>query len=257
MELLYQNLINTTTQLAVGSNSDIVSNLFNPDKFLQYFTDGFNSDATTASLTVTFDSTQTVDRIALLEHNLESFNIFYNGLTANSIALSGPTTVANFISNTAEDTYLQLSAPIFCTSLTLDMRTTIDANAEKAIGFMLLSSVRLDFSRIPNSTGYVPTIEPKQIVHQMSDGGSRVHTVRQKWHARLKLSLITEAFRNQLRDIYDAQDANVFVPFGTGTSWDGILFEAVWIGSFDFYRYGQDAATAGFNGSIDLRETSG
>lgn len=256
MEILYSNLINTTTQLSVGSNSDIVSNLFNPDKFLQYFSDGFDDDNTTASITIAFESTQTVDRIALLEHNLESFNLFYNGLTANSLALTGPTTVANYVSNTADDTYIQLSAPIFCTSLTLDMRKTIVANAEKAVGLLLVSSVRLTFDRTPNASSYVPEIEPKQIVHQMSDGGTRLHTVRQKLRAKFKLSYITDTFRDSLRDLYNAQTSFVFVPFGTGTSWDGIIFDAVWAGPFDFYRYSDDAAGAGFTGSFDFRETS-
>jgi hypothetical protein len=256
MELLYPNLINTTTQLAVGSNSDIISNLFNPDKFLQYFTDGYNSDATTASITITFSATQTIDRIAMLEHNLESFNVFYNGLTANSLALSGPTTVANFVSNTAQDTYLQLSAPIYCTSLTLDMRTTLVANAEKAIGLLLLSSVNVTFDRPPSANSYVPGIEPKQIVHVLSDGGTRVHTVRQKWHAKFKLGYVTESFRNTLRDVYDSHDPFVFVPFGTGTSWDGIAFEAVWVGPFDFYKYSNNNVAAGYSGSFDFRETA-
>ena len=256
MELLEPNLVNTTTQITVGSNTALAANLFNPDRVLQYFTDGFASDATTASVTIAFDATQTISRIALLEHNLESFNLYYNGATANTIAITGPTTVANFVSNAASDLFLQLSTPINCTSLTLDLRTTITANAEKAIGLLVLTAVELDFARIPNASGYVPSLDPKQITHTLSDGGVRVHSVRDKWKAKVKLGNITEDFRDDLRAVYDQHSPFIFVPFGTYTGWDGILFESVWVGAFDFYRFSDNAPDVGFSGTIDLRETA-
>ncbi len=256
MEILFRNLITTTTMMSVASNSDILENVFNPDKFLQYFTDGYADDATTTSIVIDFGATQTVSRIAMLEHNLESFRFFYDGLTANTFALSGPTTTADINSNTATDTYLQISSEIQCRTVTLDMRKTISANAEKAIGFLHISSVNLDFSRVPNASGYIPSLEPKQIVHTLSDGGTRVHTVRQKWKTKIKLAYVDSTVRDGLRQIYDEQAAFVYVPFGTGTAWDGILFEAVWVGPFDFYRYSDDAATAGFSGTMEFRETA-
>lgn len=255
MELLKANFLDTTTQIAVQSNSALAANLFNPDRALQYFSDGYADDLTTTSITISFDQTQTISRIALLEHNLKEFSLFYNGATANSIALSGPTTTASFNANSLTSHYLQLSAPIYATSLTLDLKKTISANSEKAIGHLVLSDQELDFARIPNSSGYTPSLDPKQIVHTLSDGGTRIHAVRDKWKAKLKFSHVTETIRDQFRDVYDQHVPFIFVPFGTHTSWDGILFECVWVGAFNFYRFSDNAANAGFSGDIDLRET--
>jgi hypothetical protein len=55
--------------------------------------------------------------------------------------------------------------------------------------------------------------------------------------------------------IYEAFAPRVYVPFGTGTGWDGILFEANWTGGFDFYEYSDNATNTGFSGNINLRET--
>ena len=76
-----------------------------------------------------------------------------------------------------------------------------------------------------------------------------------KWGVKIKYKYLTESFRNSLLAIYETLSPKVFVPFGTGTAWDGILFEANWIGNFDFYKYSDDAVSSGFSGSIDLKET--
>ena len=260
MELLSANLINTTTQLVVQSNSALASNIFNPDRILQYVSDGYNNDATTTTIRINFDETTAVDRIAILNHNLKGFQFYYNGATANAISLTGAgvgyTGTANFSTNSSTSHYLTFASPINCTSLSIDLKTTIVANAEKAIGQLVLSAQELDFTRIPNAAGYQPTLDPKQIVHQLSDGGTRLHVVRDKWRAKIKLSQIDTTFRNQLKNIYDQHTAFVFVPFPTATAWDEVMFECLWIGPFNFYRFSDNAANVGFSGDIDLRETA-
>lgn len=255
MELLKANLVNTTTQLVVQSNTALAANLFNPDRILQYFSDGYDNDMTTTTLTVNFDATTSVSRIAVLEHNLKDFLIYYNGVTANALTISGPTTTTNWSSNSQTSHFLTIPTPIDCTSISIDMKKTISANSEKAIGLLVLSSVELSFSQIPNAANYTPALDPKQIVHTLSDGGTRIHVIRDKWKAKLKLPHVTESFRDSLRDVYDQAIPFMFVPFGTHTSWDGILFECVWVGPFDFYKYTENTPDSGFSGSIEFRET--
>jgi hypothetical protein len=93
------------------------------------------------------------------------------------------------------------------------------------------------------------------MVHEMSDGGTRRHLIQTKWTTKIKFQYITESFRDSLRTIYDTLAPKVFVPFGTGTAWDGVLFESNWVGNFDFYKYSDDATQSGFSGTIDLKET--
>lgn len=257
MEILTQNYLQTTTSLVVNNNTGTVENILNPDRNIQYYTDGLNVDGTVCSIRLQFDQTTTVSRLALLQHNWKQFNIYYNGVTANALAMTstGATTTSQWTANAEVSQYLRFTA-VDVTSVSIDIYSTQLANSEKAIGHIIASGLQVSFSRLPSADNYKPKWDPEQIVHQMSDGGTRVHTVRLKYMADVKLKYITKTFRDQLLTIWKGQNPFVFVPFGTTTSWDAIAFEAVWPGVFDFYQYSDDAANAGFSGTLSLRETT-
>lgn len=255
MEFIKANLLNTTTQVAVNSNTLSVSNLFNRNTFYQYYSDGLASDSLTASITVTFDSTTSVSRISLLGLNSSSFNLFYNGATANAFSLSNAdTTTSIYSTNTDENKYLRFNT-IACSSITLELKSTFVANSEKVIGLMLISDLMLDTPIIPSAKNYNPKKSPKQIVHMMSDGGKRIHNIAKKWSLDIGLDYISSSFKDSLEDIYDLGSEFNFCPFGTATGWDGFVFESTWEGAFDFYEYSDNAQVSGFSGMIRLRET--
>lgn len=255
MEFLSSNFINTTTQLALPSSTITASNIYNRDLTFQYITENFNDDNTTASIVISFDQTTSINRIAILGMNLKSFQLFYNGATANTFVLtSGDTTASNYSSNSNTSMYFQF-ASVNVTSVTLDMKSTQVANSEKAFGYLMISSQLLDFDRIPSAADYTPKIDSKEIVHKLSNGGIRIQKIDKKFNAKIKFKYITESFRNSLKEIYDLNTSVLFCPFGTTTSWDGILHDVVWTGDFDFYKYSSDAATSGFTGTITLEET--
>lgn len=256
MEFIYRNLINTTTQIAVNSNTATVSNLFNSDPFFQYYTDGFNNDLTTSSIEIQFDTPTLVSRIGLLDTNAKEFRLFYNGATANAFSLTttGSTTTSYWTGNAETNIYLRTS-PITISSITLEIKSTQTVNQEKRLGMLVYSDIYSSLTQIPNAQGYDPRINVKQIVHTLSDGGTRVHNVRKKWSVDLKLEYIDSTQRTNLKTIYDLLTPFMFCPFGTTTSWDGILFDSVWTGPFDFYQYSDNATSSGFSGAIRLRET--
>lgn len=257
MELIKQNFINTTTQFVVNSNTSTVGNIFLRDTRFQYASDTFDDDNTTVSMTINFDVTTTVDRIAVVEHNLKAFTFFYNGATANTFSLDAgsDTTTSDFSANSETSIYLRFT-PVDCTSLTLDMKSTIVANQNKTIGYMAYSQLRTNFGgRVPSANNYDTTIEPKQVVHKLSDGGIRIQTVDQKFRSRISLQYVTTSIRDELKSVYDEHLEMIYVPFGTSTAWDEVVFPCVWAGGFNFYRYSDSASEAGFSGSIDLRET--
>lgn len=257
MEFLEPNHVNTTTQIDPGGSTLTVGNLFFPDERRQFITDGFEDDNTTASVTISFNETVTVERIAIKETNLKGFTIFYDGSTANTFSLTstGATTASDFSSNSETSMYLKC-ASVGVTSVTLDLKSTQTANSEKAIGFFALSEVALEFERNPSSKNYKPVVNWKQIEHKLSDGGVRVTKIQRKRSADIKFKHITETFRNDLFTIYKRQEPVMFVPFGTTTSWDEFIAEMAWTGEFDFFEYSDDAVSAGFEGKITLNETS-
>lgn len=256
MEFLKQNYLNTTTQIAVNSNTDTSSNLFNTDPFYQFYTDGMNDDLTTTSITISFTETTLISRIALMDTNAKECRLFYNGATANSFSLTttGSTTTSSWTANAESNLYLRCT-PVYVTSVSLTIKSTQTANQEKRLGLFVLSDLYYAMTQIPNASGYDPKINPKQIIHTLSDGGTRIHNVRKKWSTDIKLDFIDGTQKTNFKTIYDLQSPFIFCPFGTTTSWDAILFDCVWTGGFDFYQYSDNATNAGYSGSIRLRET--
>lgn len=257
MEFLDANLINTTTMIVVGSNTATAKNIMNRDVTFQYYTDGLNNDATQASIRINFDATTAIDRIALVGINLKNFILYYNGVTANTFALTttAATTASTFTTN-SETALFMACTQVNVTSVSLDMRSTIVANSEKAVGYLALSTLELDFDRIPSAKNYNPNIDSTEVIHKMSDGGYRVQRVQEKFTADIKFANISTTFRNQLKTVFDAHVPLLFVPFGTTTAWDQRIHQVVWHGDFNFYKFSDDASDAGFSGTITLRETT-
>lgn len=256
MEFLKQNYINTTTQITVNSNTATISNIFNPDKYFQYYTDGLANDLTTSSIVIAFTETTLVSRIALKDTNAKEFRLFYNGATANSFSLTttGSTVTSSWTGNTETELFLR-ATPVYCTSVTLEITKTQTADQEKRVGMLILSDLYYALSQIPNANGYDPRVIPKQIEHKLSDGGTRIHNIRKKWEVSIKLDYISSTQRDNLKTIYDLRVPFIFCPFGTTTSWDAMIFESVWPGNFDFYQFSDNASVSGYSGGIKLKET--
>lgn len=256
MEFLTQNHINTSTQIAVNNSTATAAYVFSADPYFQFYSDGMNNDLTTVTMTITFDTTMPISRIGMLNHNLKAFTIYYNGATANTFSFSGgATTTSSFTSNSETSQFFRLGSTVMCSSVTIDMKSTQIANSEKLLSQFVLSDLYFSMSQIPNASGYTPNKAAKQVAHTLSDGGTRIHKIREKWEVDISIEYILSDLRASLKTIYDLRTPFMFCPFGTSTSWDGILFEAVWPGDFKFYKFSDNAATSGFSGTISLRET--
>lgn len=262
MEFIASNYFDTSTQASVDANTALVSELINWDTSFQWQSDGFDDDTTTTSITISFDNTTAVSRLLLLGHNLKSFDIYYNGATANTFDLTGGgashTSTSQWTTNSLGSHYLRM-AEVNVTSITLDLKSTQTANQEKAIGFLGISKLELDFTvngRVPSAKNYKPRINPKQIEHQMSDGGTRLHYISTKRSAEIKYKHVGATFKDELKTIYDARKSYIFCSFPTATAWDEFCFDSVWTGPFEFFTYSDNNAGAGFSGKIKLKETT-
>ena len=257
MEFLQKNQFDTTTAIVVGSNTGTAKNLLERNLRLQYITNNFNDDNTTATIRINFDETTTISRIGLLGMNLRGFTVFYDGTTANTFSLTstGATTVSDFSSNS--ETAMMLSAtPVNCTSVSIDMKTTQQANTEKALAYLALTSVLSDLDgRVPNSASYDPLFTPKEVVHELSDGSFRSQVVDRKFSARVRLDYADTALRDELKTVFDLHDDFMFAAFPTTTSWDQVFFPCIWVGPFQFYEFSDNSARSGHSGEIRLFET--
>jgi hypothetical protein len=259
VELLKPNYVDTSTSIVVQSNTVTAEYIMNPDTSFQYVSSGYNNDLTTTTLRINFGSTLTVSRIALSGINLKDFLIYYNGVTANTFSLTttGATTTSDFSSNSETSLYLRCT-PVACTSVSIDMKKTTTANQEKAIGYLVLSQERIDLSttRLPTAKNYTPMLETRQVVHKLSDGNTRIQIIDDKWKVDIKLDYVSRSVRDALLAIYKLHESHIFVPFGTTTSWDKVIFPCVWDSPFDFYKFSDNAPDVGFDGKIKLLETT-
>jgi hypothetical protein len=257
MELLRSNYAQTSTQFVVGDNTATAENLLFRDIRYQYYTVSSADDSLTASIRINFDETLTVDRIAILGHNLRDFTVYYNGVTANTFSLDSfqDTTTSHFASNSATSTYLRCT-PVDCTSVSIDMRKTITAGQNKYIGYLVVTEKLTDFDgRVPSAQKYDPMLTPTQTKHQTADGGIRLHTIDEKWITQIGFDALEQSTRDDLLEIWQNKEEMIFARFGTTTGWDGHMYPCVWSGGFNFYKYTDNAVDAGFSGSLTLEET--
>lgn len=251
MIFIRQNFYTTATMFTSSNGTSSAANLFDTNRATQYVTENAGSDVTTATFTIAFASTQTVSQVLLLNHNLNQFRVFYNGVTANSWA--------NETTNSATSNYYAVTTATAVTSVTLQMDQTIAANSEKTVGEFIISNLLYDFStnRLPTYKEYQPKIAKQQFVHQMSDGGTSIFNLRNKFSADLELDFAPTATVASLKTIYDLADPVIFVPAETSASWDGEAAEVVWTGPFTFLELSHNNRGNGFSGKLTLRQTPG
>ena len=254
MEFLTVNEINTTTMITVSAGSTSTEYLFDRNSTKQ-----FQSLATTTavSITVSFLATTTIDRIVLQNINLKDFTIYYDGTVTNlfSLASNNITSTTDFSNNSATNLYLYLGTGIACTSVSIVASATVVAGEAKKIGEFWLGHQQLQLEKNPTAKDYKVKLARKEYQHKMSDGGIALYVLDEKFQADIRLSFQSENMKESLYDLYSDWSEFVFVPFPTGTSWDGNIFEVNWVGDFEFESYSDNYIENGFSGVIKLRET--
>ena len=249
MEFLDQNLLNTTTMVTTTAASGSGTALYAFDRNTSLGWTSVNYNSTTATVfSIVFAQPVVISHLLLQSHNLRAFSAYYNSLTANSLFTAETT-------NSATSSYYSFNS-VTVSSVDLQMDNTIAGSVEKTFGEIILSNRRLVFAKNPSVGNWKPTIFRKQIVHDMPDGGAKVYNIRDKFRANLEFDFITQSFHDSLKTVHSTAVPLYFLPFPTTTAWDGSAYETVWIGDFNF-KHGDNSKTQGYNGSINLRQTSG
>jgi hypothetical protein len=255
MELCSENELNTTTMITPDTGTATAAYLFDRTSTKQHASVGKAADGTTSSIIITFDATTSVDRIVLQNINWKGFSIYKNGtITAITLATGNLTTSSAFTGNSATTLMLHFSATNV-TSLAFYITTTMAANEEKKCGQIWVMEKVMTFTDNPAASQYKVNRISKQVTHEMADGGIAFVNFATKFHADIELSFITDAFKTSLREAFDYQP-NVFIPFPTGTSFDGQIYEVNWIGDWNFDQPAKNyIGSDGWKGDIKLRET--
>jgi hypothetical protein len=253
-EILTTNYFNTLTSFTFESNSLTAARILDWNQKWQYQSNGFNDDTTSTIMRFDLGGTQTVSRLALLSHNLLDYKIYYNDDTALTFTFTtADTTTSDFISNSETSQFFRC-ATVAASSISIEASKTIVANQEKAIGYFLAADLDFEFERNPSADNYTPKIVREEATHKLSDGGTRIHVLDKKWAADIKYQNISTAFRDNLKTLYDSDSQFIFCPYGTSTAFDNVIFESVWEGNFEFFKYSDNYQQAGYSGTMKFRE---
>lgn len=246
MEFLKQNKLNTTTMITVPANqTGTLAYLFDRNTGLGFTSVGYDSN-TSLALTVTFPTPTVLSHVFLQHHNLAQYRVFYDGVTANSLAV---------VATNSETSTYHAFASTTVSSVTIQMDRAKTAATERQLGEFVVTERRLQFERNPSFKDYVPVVARKRIRHEMPDGGMAHFNIKNKFKAKLSWKFLSAVFAASLRTVYDEAAALYFLPFPTTTAWDGVAHEVLWDNDFDFAD-DENSRTQGKGGEIKLWETS-
>lgn len=246
MEILKANKINTTSSMVLqAGNTGTAAYLFDRSISLGFTSVGYDS-TTSAVIGFTFATPTVLSHILLQNHNLKQFRVYYNSVTANSLA--------NFTTNSESSTYLSFSS-ITVNSVDIQMDLAMTTGVDKSIGEMVLTERDLVFERNPSIKDFSPTTTRTRVIHEMPDGGVTMYNIANKFKATLKWQFITNGFTTSLLSIYNSALPIYYVPFPTSTGWSGEAYEVLWTNDFNF-NYNDNSKSQGQGGTIEFRQTA-
>lgn len=111
-----------------------------------------------------------------------------------------------------------------------------------------------EFTDNPAAGDYKPKFDRTEYKHKMSDGGTATYVIQDNFSADVKLKYVSSTDRNALKTIYQTQEPIVFIPFPTGTGWDGEIYEVNWVDDFDL-GFTDNYTGNGYNIKMKLEET--
>jgi hypothetical protein len=130
--------------------------------------------------------------------------------------------------------------------------------APKAIGELWINDLKFEFEQNPDNSGYKPKLNVKETTHELSDGGIVKYVFGKSFECGIDLEYQSQNMYDNFYNLYKEKNSFVFVPFPTGTAWEGKdLYEVNWIGDFNFLElFNNEWKNNRYNGNFDLRETS-
>lgn len=242
MELLSENLLATTTAVTVSNGSGTVEYLFDRNAELGYISDTYVT-GTSYLFSVTLTG-QVLSHLLLQTHNLKNFRVFYDGVTANSLAI--------VTSNSATNYYLNFAST---TMNSIHIQVDSINGSDIEIGELIIAERKCQFTYNPPTDNYTPELEKVRVSHEMPDGGITTFEVSDKLKNTIKLRHAPTADYNCLLNIYKDGTPLIYVPFPTTTAWDGVAHEVLWTNKFNF-KHSDNAKSTGYDGEIVLEETS-
>jgi hypothetical protein len=243
--------------ISVNNGTSNVVYLIDRKTDLQYQSAGDNNDATTTTIRIDFSDSEIVDHISIQNFNWKSFEIYYNSNSANNITLlNAKTSTSKWTTNSETSLLLYFATLTAIDSLFFQITSTMIANEEKKVGDIYIGRRYLQFGNNPSAKDYKVKRQRKEYVHEMANGGWSQYVLDTSYFADISLDFVSASETAQMLSLYNESSEFVFVPFPTGTSWDGQLYEVNWINEYTLDQPSHNNyLDTGYKGVMKLRET--
>ena len=257
MRILYANHLDTTTLITVDSATDSVQYLFDRDTSNLYQSSGYD---TTTSTTIVFTPTsaKAVDHIILQNMNLKAFQVCYETTTQLFTLTSGimGTSAAHWDANAATNLCIYIPDVKTCSVIKIVAELAMTDDTEKKIGELWVCNQAIELEYNPTAKNYKTKFDRKEYVHEMSDGGTAFYALGNMFSADIKLDYVSASSTSIFWTLHNTYSPLTFIPFPTGASWDGKVYEVNWTGDYEFDQLTENAPDLGYEGTIRLRETA-
>jgi hypothetical protein len=123
------------------------------------------------------------------------------------------------------------------------------------IGDLFIGEHKFTWPHNPSAKNYKQKFDRTEYKHKMSDGGSATYIISDNFVADIKDEFLSTTSMNELLDIYKEHSPITFIPFPTGTGWNGQIYECNWVDDFEF-DYSDNYTGNGHDIRIKLEETA-
>jgi hypothetical protein len=262
MQIYGVNLFNTTTMISttiITNFTSTISNLFDRNENTSF---SFNIDATVGGFWLYISPSSSVDAIiikGLTSSGISQFSIYSFPHTATAFfqLANCQTSTSSWSSIPSGDLCLLfLSTTTIDTAISFGFYTsTPGVTATVYIDAINILTHKFTWPHNPSSKNYKQKYDRTEYKHKMSDGGSATYIISDNFVADIKDEFLSTTSMNELLDIYKEHSPITFIPFPTGTGWNGQIYECNWVDDFEF-DYSDNYTGNGHDIRIKLEETA-
>lgn len=246
---LIENVDHITDSAATGDN--IRRKIYDRNNEITY--ESIGETAGTTTITWTPSTAKTVDMIALIGINWDTFTIKYN--TSN-----------DFTDAISESSYTKSNALYLVSSqavndIVFTITATQTAGETRQAGQIYIGERLYTVPDDMPGNVNLPRPVQKNSIIPLADGTYNNVYVRTILNWDLVLNLVTEAERENFISIFTYHRRNPFFfiprPETGSNTWDGQGNHYIWSNSPDYYEYTEDTAVSGFNVRMNLLQAGG
>ena len=250
------NLVNTTSMMSVQVGSTTMHSIIDRNSDTKYQTFGEN-DTTGTTFRATFTTQTVLDTIVLQNTNHKNFKITYNGYADYfSLTSDCQTQTTDFTYNSETSLFLPLDRDKTITAFEIRGSTTMIANEDKYVGELWILKKYMTFEYNPKASNYRPQLDRKEFLNKGSSGGYAQLCIEDVYKNSLKFQYLSNDEVDLLKTLYMQDNPFVFVPFPTGTGWNGEIYEVNWTNNFTFHKPAKNITdNYGWVGTMEIVET--